>query len=529
MLKQLLVPLAMTLSLYPLSVTATPLAKIELNLPGVDEETQNLHTQMLIFNAERKRQEAITAAEEIIERVKASGGNLTEPMLNLSLLQAAAGDFSKGLDTLHQTIDMLDAESGEFNSSLIRPLQIKGLLHRLAGQFQESESALRRAQHLLHRSDGVYSPKQRDILNQLTLIELAQRKFDDAIREQTYAYRISMLEHGADSLKLLPDSYDYAAFLCDLGHFKDSIKVLEDVVQQLSKVYGEDDVRLIKPLRGIANVRLLEHELARHEIALADINPETKWIRDALGRPFFLRSKKKERIRERPVKITLAVNLSERFNNRPPPGVPRIPPTLIAPTKSLLLDPHTPYSNSVGIVDKESFRSNRPQPYMRSATRTLQRVVDILNKDPASDFTDKINALVALGDMLMVSGSSKAFKIYRQVWQQVLSSPNPAKLQSELFGSPIRIQPKSIFPLPIADRPSDLKYAIDARHSVNARGQITNIQIVQTGIPAYIIRKLKRRLYLFRYRPRMENGEFVATDNLTLTQEYYGASRKRTR
>ena len=117
MLKQLLILLVMTLGLYPLAGTATPLARIELNLPGVDEETQNLHAQMLILNAERRREEAITAAEKIIERVKAGGGDPTVPMLNLSLLQAATGDLSKGLDTLDQTISMLDAGGDELNIS----------------------------------------------------------------------------------------------------------------------------------------------------------------------------------------------------------------------------------------------------------------------------------------------------------------------------------------------------------------------------------------------------------------------------
>jgi|TARA_B100002003_G_scaffold180837_1_gene168830 tetratricopeptide (TPR) repeat protein len=527
MLKQLLILLVMTLGLYPLAGTATPLARIELNLPGVDEETQNLHAQMLILNAERRREEAITAAEKIIERVKAGGGDPTVPMLNLSLLQAATGDLSKGLDTLDQTISMLDAGGDELNISLIRPLKIKGLLHWLAGQFEDSESALRRAQHLLHRSDGVYSSKQHDILNQLTVLGLQQREFDDAIREQTYAYLISTLEYGADSLKLLPHTYSYAAFLCDLGHFKDSIKLLEDVVQQLSETYGEDDVRLIKPLRSIANVRLLQREVERYEIALADVNPETKWIRDALGRPFFLRSKSRERNRGTPEAITTGINHAHILDAPPAPRGVQLPAS--PDSRSILVDSSTPHTNSVGIVDKRSYRSKDLQSFMRSGVKSLRRVVDILDKDPASDATDKINALVALGDMHMVSGSSKAFTIYRQAWQQILESPNPAKLQSELFGSAIRIQPKSIFPLPVEGRPSDSKYAIETQHSVSAAGQITNIKILHTGIPANKIRELKRRLYLFRYRPRMENGEFVATDNLALTQEYYRASRQTTR
>lgn len=523
MLKQLLIPLAMTLSLYSLLGIATPIARIGRHLPGVDEQIQSLHSQMLIFNGERKRQEGITVAEEIIERLKASGGNLTEPMLNLSLLQAASGDFSKGLDTLDHTIDMLDAAGGEDRVSLVRPLAIKGLLHRLAGQFEESESALRRAQHLLHRSDGVYTSKQRDILNQLTLIGLEQGKFDNAIREQTYAYRISTLELGADSLKLLPYTYRQAAFLCDLGRFGDSIELLEDAVQQLSKAYGEDDVRLIRPLRSIANVRMLEREVALYDIALADINPETKWIRDALGIPFIRGGTRTERSWGFPVKIQ---------NLRPPGLRLQSQPTqssifdVQGPNSSVLLDPSTRHTNYVGIVDKRRYRSIEPQPFMRSGTQSLQRVIDILNKDPGSDSTDKINALLALGDMHMISGSWKAREIYRQVWQQVLERPNPTELQAELFGSPVRIQPKSIVPIPIEGRPSYSHYAVDTQFSVNAEGKTTNIQILQSDIPADEIGKLKRRLYLFRYRPRMEDGEFRTTDNLALTLDYYGAPNK---
>jgi|TARA_Y100000310_G_scaffold329252_1_gene398718 tetratricopeptide (TPR) repeat protein len=522
MLKQLIVPLVLILSLYPALGAAVPAARIELNLAGVDEETQKLHTQMLVFNAERKRQEAIAVAEEIIERVKASGGNLTVPMINLSLLQAATGDFPRGLETLGQTIDRLDATEGENSISLVRPLAIKGLLHRLAGQFEKSESALRRAQHILHRSDGVYTAKQREILDQLTIVELEQRQFDEAIREQSYAYRISTLEHGADSLELLPATYNHAAFLSDLGQFDDAIIMLEDAVERISDVYGEEDLRLIQPLRSIANVRLLQREVLRYEVALADVNPETKWVRDALGRPFFLRGGKKRRGNQgAPVPITPGINHAHILDARaPPPGTP-----LPAENRSIFVDPSTPHSNSVGIVDKESYRLKRLQPYMRSGTQSLRRVVDILHKDPASDISDKIDALVALGDMYVVSGSSKAFQVYRQAWQQVLDSPNPAELQSKLFGSPIRIQPKTILPLPIVGRPVDSNYSVDTQLSVGADGQIANIEILQSGIPADEIRDLKRRLYLFRYRPRMEDGEFVATDNVALTLTYYGTPR----
>lgn len=128
------------------------------------------------------------------------------------------------------------------------------------------------------------------------------------MREQTYAYRINTLKHGADSLKLLLYTYNYAAFLCDPGRFGDSVRMLEDAVQMLSEVYAEDDVRLIRPLRSIANVRLLQREVARYEIGLADINPETKWIREALGRAFFIRGKKKESNRGEPVMITPGIN-----------------------------------------------------------------------------------------------------------------------------------------------------------------------------------------------------------------------------
>ncbi len=519
--RSLLLLTVLALAVTPLVGLSKPDARIEPVLAGVDAGTQQLHHRMLVLNSERRYEAAIETAELIIDRIRQNGGNPAVAIINLSLIQAASGDLIAAVASLDRAIDAADVS--EVHASLIRPLELKGLLLRMMGRFEESVTSLRQAQNIVHRTDGVYSMQQQDILQQLTVIDILRRDYDAAVRQKNYAYIVSRTEFGEDSAALLPHTYNQAMFLASLGRFRSSINLLEEVVGRVEEYHGKDSLELIGPLRSIAEVRLLQRELTLYDRAVP--NPEEEWLDNALGPDFFLASQTRK-VKEIPVKIRVRRPLNIRDATEPGSGAPDPPERFpIADTGSgqeLYISPNTEYSVSVGITDKSAFRSNHLQPYMKSTIRALQRVVDVLAGDATSDPTDRAMSLVELGDMYIVTGSAQAFDVYRRAWQLMGESPDPEGLRTKVFGVAARIQPHRLPPLPLDKKSVDGEYEAEVLFDVNDRGKIFNIRIVNANVPPEAIHDLKRRLFLFDYRPRMRGGSFAVSLDQTASQRFYG-------
>lgn len=509
-----------------------PLTRIVDSLPGADEEIQRLHEQLLSHNADRQYDLAIETGRAIVERIEGTGAIATDALCNLSLLQAAAGNLPAAVDTLDEAIDGVTVQHTDTHPSLIRPLQTKGLLLRLMGRLDEATDALRQAQNIVHRMDGVYSVEQRDILQQLTLINLQARQFDLAVRHQKYDLINHTIELGEGNPELLHHTHSHALFLANLGHFKESVKLLKSVVDDLEGIHGKDSLYLVQPLQSIARVKMLEREIKRYSAAVPALGPDTDWIQPALGSTFFL-TEPVSTAKQQPVQLRVSEPLNMRTEDEPPPLANR-PPVAAAqqspvrPVKTgdqeLYLASNTTFTNSVGVVDKLSYKIARVEPYMRDAIKTLQRVTDIMDKEPSANPSDRIRALVELGDIYAVTGSgNKSHEAYLRAWELIEAEPDPGVLQKAFFGAPLRIAPRELPALPLKRKPFGQEYEATLSFDVTSEGQVVNISVQDANVPTDALQKFKRRAFLYHYRPRIENGEPVLTEGLTLTQRYFGS------
>ena len=178
----------------------------------------------------------------------------------------------------------------------------------------------------------------------------------------------------------------------------------------------------------------------------------------------------------------------------------------------------------MGVVDKLSYKIARVEPYMRDAVKTLQRVTDIMDKEPSANPSDRIRALVELGDIYAVTGSgNKSHEAYLRAWELIEAEPDPGVLQKAFFGAPLRIAPRELPALPLKRKPFGQEYEATLCFDVTSEGQVVNISVQDANVPTDALQKFKRRAFLYHYRPRIENGEPVLTEGLTLTQRYFGS------
>jgi len=155
----------------------------------------------------------------------------------------------------------------------------------------------------------------------------------------------------------------------------------------------------------------------------------------------------------------------------------------------------------------------------------LERVLSIVEANPDTDLPDRITAMVNLGDIYTITGDKRAKSVYLQTWQLMQEDEAQMQLSAETFGSPTRLYPEGSSVLYLSRRPDaakkeDAELFIDVEYSISKSGRVTNLELLDKNVPNAQVRNLRSRLSATRFRPRIIDGELVATDNLMIHQTY---------
>lgn len=194
---------------------------------------------------------------------------------NLGIIKAQLNEQDEALNTLDDSIQALELSQGPFYTGLVRPLMAKGMIHESMENYSESEDVLRRAQHIIHRNDGVYSPRQVPMLDQLTVVKIKKGEMLAADRQQKFSLKIHEQMHGSQSEEMISVLQDLGAYFAGRGNmiplqsrqeygdyrnelFRESVSLYERAIDIIENKYGQDDIRLVEPLRGLAKARILQ-------------------------------------------------------------------------------------------------------------------------------------------------------------------------------------------------------------------------------------------------------------------------------
>ena len=155
----------------------------------------------------------------------------------------------------------------------------------------------------------------------------------------------------------------------------------------------------------------------------------------------------------------------------------------------------------------------------------LERALHIVQSNPNTDITDRVNAMINLGDIYTIDGNKKASRIYLQAWQMMQEDNAFQQLSADLFGTPTRLYPEIYDILYLTRRPhavtdEDVELYIDVTYTVRKDGRVSNIKLIDKNVPNAEVRYMRIGLSNTRFRPRIVDGELLSTQNLMIHQTY---------
>ncbi len=162
----------------------------------------------------------------------------------------------------------------------------------------------------------------------------------------------------------------------------------------------------------------------------------------------------------------------------------------------------------------------------RSASESaLERVLNIVESNPDTDVPDRVMAMIYLGDIYTITGDNRARDLYLRAWKTMSDNPAYDELKAELFGSPTRLHPDVTGVLRLSRTPDaameeDVELYINVSYSVKADGRVGKIRLIDKNVPNAQVRYMRAQLSDTRFRPRILDGELIATENLMIHQTF---------
>jgi tetratricopeptide (TPR) repeat protein len=160
----------------------------------------------------------------------------------------------------------------------------------------------------------------------------------------------------------------------------------------------------------------------------------------------------------------------------------------------------------------------------REAEQALERVLEIIVTNPGTDVSDHARALVALADVYTITGDASAAAYYLEAWHLLEDNSFYEDLQVELFNTNRRLYPlggpaSGLLKQPMSVEPGNELY-IDLSYAIRENGRTHKVRVGDSNMPNSYKRNLQGWFQQAKFRPRIEEGALVGTDELQLHQIY---------
>lgn len=414
--------------------------------------------------------------------------------LILAMLASHAGVAAADIDP----IDALAAESGGFSLDLVDPLITRARTHITDGDDVAAEEALLRAQHVIHRNEGVHALRQLEIIDLMTELHLDREEPEDADRQQQLAVYLAERNYGKDSVEVVPALMKLEAWYADTGQFMHAQRTIDRALDIIRAEGGDADPRLIEPLMEAARIRRLHriccsYKLLEEARDVVEANPqlpadERAAVYAALG-DAYLASNRTDRATEAYRLGWSALDgelANSQFNQ----------PVQIALAEDL---------EGSDRVNKKVFTVNRDaMGFARYREMTVEERLGIETRPPQQFFVP-----LTQGD--------RDFHI-----KENFGVDDPMEKTRKMVGQPYQFilpQLQQIMPLSAHDEAKLAMVEVDLEFTVEADGRVADVEI-NGNAPAKLKRLMRRVLYKSHFRPRLVDGEPVATENYRLVQTF---------
>ncbi len=399
-----------------------------------------------------------------------------------------AAKFTDALPVAQRLVALTEQQYGADDRQLVNPLTNLATVYYRLGDFPNAETAYLRAVRMI---EGKFAGADRMLMRPLTGLGetyLATRQHAEAATALKRAVDLSRNLDGLfnveqfDILDPLIESY------VALDRLAEAEKENQYAFRVAESAYGRNDLRMLEPLDRLA-----------------------RW-NEFVGRYTTARG-----LHAR------ALQIAENGAGR---GTPQSVASLRGLARSYYLEfiygpeeteqPPDPFASS-SAMPQIGQNENRLNP---DGERALRFALAALAKAEPPDQRARGETLVELGDWYLIGGApARANEAYREGWSELNAAGNDAVA---MLSTPRRLAYRPPSASIARARPNDPgefeEHFVDVRFKVLPDGKVTDVETVGTDAPAAIEKATLFAVRKARYAPRVENGQPVLTEGVTLRE-----------
>jgi len=455
----------------------------ELEEASADQSVASgLYAEMLSDAAFGEVDEAIEPAQRLVELTELEFGQqskrMARPLTNLALIQESRGDLDNAGQNYAEAVGMLERFSSPVDRDLVTPLMGIGRVLDKTGRPGEAVLAYERARQILRRHEGLYTLDQIAMLDAMATSYAAAGNGLEADRQQLRAF--DLRSRGRDD-----NSTEMVSALLDLAEWQ--MDIYRGLSPQDQAIYGC---------------------LIETDMTFAD------------ERPARCRRPSSRALYNRAIHI-----LEEEYGKEDV--------RLVAPLRGLASTYYARsgrwiYKGQQGQVGEPGYEYQSQHARARSL---LERALDIQLAQDSIEISEKAELLMDMGDWYTVFSQDRdrGMDYYREAWS-VLRDGEGEGPAAEAFAQPKRLA-YSRSPAPPRNNTANLSLELKpeeqlgfvlVEYTVTPDGQAQDVQIIETSPPGWVgqERAVLRSMRTARFRPRMEEGEPVATSGIQVKHEF---------
>lgn len=401
---------------------------------------------------------------------------------------------SKENQYIQQYLDQIDEQEklhGAMDPQLGEQYLGLGLLYKNHGQYKKAIDVLNRSLQIKRVNNGIQNMDQVPILKALISANAAAKNWDELDRNYhllLWVYQRNLKPGDPELLPVIDAVGNWKLFAYKNALLKESpiatlydlVDMYQSTVNLMTKLYGENDPRLIRPLKGLC--------IARYQM-ISQI--ENTPLNEFQG--FERRTRMETKCYQ------ILDPLTGRFE------------TVCGPIEV----PNPNY-----YVSKQNVKNQKVSVEMYSIRNNLSRIVKIASANPSLPLLERADALINMGDWYFINDKKiTALKNYKQAYQLLNSEAGNAELIEKLFGKPVRIPFGKIASSDAGKDGKEISTPfVRLSFGVTVDGRARNIKIIEESKPKnYRIRKAARdSIRDAVFRPRLVDGKPVATAEMEL-------------
>lgn len=406
------------------------------------------------------------------------------------------------LESFEQEIARIEMEQGAWGVGLSEQLAGLGESYQQRGRHREAIEIFDRAIHVSRINNGLYDLNQVPLVENLVESLIARGEWEQVHDRNSYLYWLHKRNYGEQDPRMLPvidklgrwfiNDYALNVNARSTNQLMSAHSLFENATNIISKTYGDSDLRLVDPLRGLV--------LSNWFFATYTGNSTSQLDKELLSRSIG----------------------------------PEIDADRFAPN----IHGNINYYGGSGVIYPDDDRSPQLARHISSSyvngKNAISKMVEIYSTNPDAPPGAAAGAKVELGDWYMLFDRwQSAAALYKEAYDALAADDKAAGDLDKLFGRPVALPDLDLMEVESDELIANagkldetLDYELDGANyvlvsfDITRFGEVTNINILDSKPEDAVGKRarVKRSLEKSRYRPRFSNGEPVAT--LGLVQRF---------